>query len=67
MSQKKIREEYKNLPHIKKVWVLNGEVHIHEVKNGVCLLLDEPEIDETIEQTKETTLENKVVKQRKKK
>jgi hypothetical protein len=61
MTQKEIREVYKGLPHIKKVWVLNNEIYIHEVKNAVCV-----DLDETTNEN-ETTFDDKVVKQRKKK
>ena len=60
MTQQEIREVYKNLPHITKVWLLNGEVHIHEVKNGVCVSFDEPTNEV------ETTLQNTVKPKKKK-
>lgn len=34
MDVKKIKEEYSNLPHIKKVWVKEGKVFLSKIKGS---------------------------------
>ena len=64
MTKQEIREAVKILPHIKKVWVKDGEYWIHHVKNAEVIDLDDTV---TPEQETETILQEQPVKKSKKK
>lgn len=48
MEIAEIKEKFKQFPHIKTVWVKDGEVYIHSVSGGKKINLDE-ETAEVIE------------------
>lgn len=59
MDLSKIKEQVAHLPHVKKVWVKDGDVYIHAVKGS-------KEIDLS-EETKEIKLQEEPAKPKKNK
>jgi hypothetical protein len=56
MDIKKIKEAYKNLPHVVEIWVKNNEVYLVELEGTVRYsLTDTTEDDEIVSEDKPQT------------